>query len=79
MVQRGSGEGGSRGIERDIGGISFDTQVGIVSGRAPGGAKGEEGGLAGKESQQDLPFLETGIECGGDYEAGNHGWSRGQK
>lgn len=36
MVQRGSGEGGSKEIKRDIGGPSFDTQVGMVSGRALG-------------------------------------------
>lgn len=66
MVQRGSGEGGSTEIKRDIGGISFDTQVGLVSGRSLVGAKGEEGGLVRKQSQQGLPSLETGIECGGD-------------
>lgn len=29
----GSGEGGSKGTKRDIGGISFDSQAGTVCGR----------------------------------------------
>lgn len=42
VVQRGSGEGGSRGIKRDIGAVGLDTHAGVVSGRALVGAEGEE-------------------------------------
>lgn len=64
----GSGEGESKGIKWEIGGIRFDTVAGIVGGRAlveAGGLK-----LPGRQSQHCLPSLKAGIEFGGDHGVG---------
>lgn len=72
LVQGGCGEGGSREIKRQIGGISFDTQAGTVCGRTLAGAEGQQ--ISPKHSPR-FPFsLEKGIECGGDCGVGDYGW-----
>lgn len=72
LVQGRCREGGSRGIERKTGGISFDTQAGTVYGRTLVGAGGQQ---TSQEHSPHFPFsLEKGIECGGDCGVGDYGW-----
>lgn len=72
MVQGVLEQGGRKRMKREIGGISFDTQAGTVSGCAWEEQSGRK--WAGELNQRCLPSLETGIKCGGDLEVGCYRW-----